>query len=154
MKELNRFRKYLNESIINEGANLSILDKKYNSQEEFDAGVDDVADILNDIINKVEHIENSPFHADSIIYSSYWAEDYDNYVEDEGPMDGWDIIRNSYEDGLDIRLYYGMDADPNDSEWKKDYPDKTYEEWWDLMNSVGDDAYGEVSNFLKANRKG
>tara|TARA_R110002153_G_scaffold197189_1_gene350636 strand:- start:59 stop:556 length:498 start_codon:yes stop_codon:yes gene_type:complete len=165
MKELVTFRKYLNEGIINEESDISILDKKYNSQEEFDAGIDDVESILDNIINKVDHIENSPFNASSLIYNNSWAEDYDDYIEDEGPMDGWDIIRSSYDsEGLDIRSYYGRpgaglgnddwESKPDDSEWKENYPDKTYEEWWDLMNYVGDDAYDEVEKFLKANGKG
>lgn len=158
MKELVTFRKYLNEGVINEGINMSILDKKYNDQEEFDAGIDDVKSILNSIINKVDHIENSPFDASSLIDNNSWAEDYDDAVEEEGPMDGWDILTIVLDgEGLDLESYYARDEDEgdiaDDSEWKGNYPDKTYEEWWDLMSDAAGDAYDEVEKFLKANGK-
>ena len=161
MKELIAFRKYLNEGVINEGVN---LEKKYNNQEELNAGVDEIANIIDDLISNVEHVENSPFNGSSLINNGlYFIDEYDDYLEDEEPIDGFDIISSACEEGLDIRLHYArpgaglgnddMESKPDESEWKDEYPDLTYEEWWDMMNGVGDEAWGEVNKFLKSKGK-
>ena len=155
-------KKYLVEGkLLNEVDGSSILDKKYNSQKELDMGEDAIAKILDDIIAKIDPKTNTPITGQEAvrIVDHFILRNYDKHLESEEPVDGWDIIRHAAQGmGLNPYHYYPSPEQVNkglttNTFWKEHNPDKTYEEFWNMLKKVGDDAKEAVSKFLINNGK-
>ena len=155
-------KKYLAENrLLKEAEGSSILDKKYNSQKELDMGEDAIAKILDGIIAKFDPKTNTPITGQEAvrIVDHFILKNYNKYLESEDFKDGWDIIRDAaQEGGLDPYHYYPSPEQVNkgfttNTFWKEHNPDKTYEEFWNMLKKVGDDAKEAVSKFLINNGK-
>ena len=154
--------KYLAEGkLLKEVGDMSILDKKYNSQEELDMGEDAIAKILDDIIAKFDPETNTPITGQEAvrIVDHFILKNYNKYLESKESVDGWDIIRDAAQGfGLNPYHYYPSPEQVNNGSttntfWKEHNPDKTYEEFWYMLKKVGDDAKEAVSKFLINNGK-